>query len=248
MLPSMTEICSCLATLVSSVEDLRVHATRLSSGQDNMGREKWAKLFRPFRSIKLFHIAGDLSTDIVLSLQLFGKRRETLLPALHKLYIREPGPRYAPLREAVVSLMVSRRLSGRRMEAEYERLWDNEAVGPFPRQVTIEMLPDHVLLNIFRHYLYAFPQSWPTLMHVDSRRRRTVLRSPLGLHLRLYCTYGTPVLRTLEYWPPFPLVVNYGGSPMSNPPVPEDEENIMAALEQSDRVASISLTVTNSLL
>ncbi|KAH9175943.1 hypothetical protein EDB89DRAFT_239482 [Lactarius sanguifluus] len=110
------------------------------------------------------------------------------------------------------------------------------------------MLSDDVLLNIFRHYLYAFPQLWPTLTHVDSRWRRTMLNSPQGLHLRLYCTYGTPVLKNLEYWPPFPLAVNYGGSPMSNPPVPEDEENIMAALEQSDRVASISLTVTNLLL
>jgi hypothetical protein len=35
---------------------------------------------------------------------------------------------------------------------------------------------------------------------------------------------------------------------MLNPPAPEDDENIMAALKQSDRVGSISLTVTNSLL
>ncbi len=35
---------------------------------------------------------------------------------------------------------------------------------------------------------------------------------------------------------------------MLDPPAPEDEENIMAALKQSDRVYSITLTVTNSLL
>ncbi|KAH9066562.1 hypothetical protein EDB87DRAFT_436977 [Lactarius vividus] len=248
-LPSMTEICNRLATFLSGVEDLCVLA--LSSGQDNMDCEKWAKLIYPFRGTKWFHIAGDLSTDIVLSLQLSGKRRKTLLPALQKLYIREPGPRHVPLREAVVSLMMSRRLSGHRIEVEYERLRVNELRGtvvPFSRQVTIEMLPDDVLLNIFRHYLYAFPQFWPTLTHVGSRWRRVVLRSPLGLHLRLYCTYGTPVLKTLKYWPPFPLVVNYGGSPMSNLPVREDEENIMAALKQPDRVGFISLTVTNSLL
>jgi hypothetical protein len=34
---------------------------------------------------------------------------------------------------------------------------------------------------------------------------------------------------------------------MLNPPAPEDDENIMAALKRSDRVGSISLTVTNSL-
>jgi hypothetical protein len=35
---------------------------------------------------------------------------------------------------------------------------------------------------------------------------------------------------------------------MLDPPSPEDEESIMIALKQSDRVVSISLTVTNSLL
>ena len=42
--------------------------------------------------------------------------------------------------------------------------------------------------------------------------------------------------------------MNYGGSPLLYPPAPEDEENIMAALKQSDRVGSVSLTITNSLL
>ena len=57
-----------------------------------------------------------------------------------------------------------------------------------------------------------------------------------------------PVLETLSFWPTLPVVVEYGGSPASNPPVPEDEDNIVAALKQSDRVRSISLTVTKTLL
>jgi hypothetical protein len=113
--------------------------------------------------------------------------------------------------------------------------------------MTIEMLSDDVLLNIFRCYQDSSPQLWSALTHVCRRWRRIVLSSPLGLDLRLYCTYGTPVLKALDYWPPFPLVVNYGGSPVLNPPAAEDEENIMAALRRSDRVGSISLTITNSL-
>ena len=35
---------------------------------------------------------------------------------------------------------------------------------------------------------------------------------------------------------------------MLNPPAPEDEDNIMAAFKQSDRVSTIGLTLTNSLL
>jgi hypothetical protein len=109
------------------------------------------------------------------------------------------------------------------------------------------MLSDDILLNIYSHYLDASPQFWPTLTHVCQRWRQIVLRSPLGLRLRLYCTYGTPVLQSLDCWPPFPLVVNYGGSPILNTPDPEDEDNIMAALKQSDRVSSINLIITDSL-
>ena len=112
----------------------------------------------------------------------------------------------------------------------------------------IEMLSDDDLLNIFHHYLHASPQCWHTLTHVCQRWRQIVLASPLGLHLRLYCTHGTPVLKTLECWPPLPLVVSYGGTSILDSPTPEDEENIMAALKQSDRVRCITLTLTSSLL
>jgi hypothetical protein len=60
--------------------------------------------------------------NIVRALQLPDRRRKTVLPALHKLYIPQPGPRHAPLREAVVSFMTSRRLSGHPIAVEYERL------------------------------------------------------------------------------------------------------------------------------
>ena len=109
------------------------------------------------------------------------------------------------------------------------------------------MLSEDVLLNIFHHYLCASQQFWPTLTRVCRSWRQTIFNSPLGLNLRLYCTYGTPVLNTLECWPPLPLIVNYGGSPELDPPAPEDEENIVAALQHSSRVSSISLTVTESL-
>ena len=68
------------------------------------------------------------------------------------------------------------------------------------------------------------------------------------LRLQLFCTHGTPVQKTLHIWPALPIVVEYGGLPKLDPPVPEDEDNIIAALKQSDRVISISLTVTTSLI
>ncbi|KAH9066855.1 hypothetical protein EDB87DRAFT_1588593 [Lactarius vividus] len=114
----------------------------------------------------------------------------------------------------------------------------------------IEKLSDQVLLSIFRYYLDASPRFWPRLVHICRKWRQIVFASQRALHLRLFCTHGTPVLKALDYWPSLPIVVQYGGPLAHDLPALEDEEpeNIMAALRQSDRVCSISLTVTNSLL
>ena len=118
---SMFELCNRLGAFLSGVEDLHIHATRLSSRHDNMDCENWAKLLPQFKGTKWFHLSGNLSTDVVRSLERYRTPHETLLPSLHKLCIREPRPPCAPLREAVVSLMVSRHLSGRFIGIEYER-------------------------------------------------------------------------------------------------------------------------------
>ena len=110
------------------------------------------------------------------------------------------------------------------------------------------MLPDNVLLNIFLLYLRSSPQFWPTLTHVSRSWRNIVYTSPLGLDLRLHCTYGTPVSKTLDCWPALPIVMEYGGPPGLGPPATEDEDNIVAALKHSDRVRTIGLTITGSLL
>ena len=85
-------------------------------------------------------------------------------------------------------------------------------------------------------------------MHTCRKWRRIAFASQGPLRLRLFCTHGTPVQETLHFWPALPIVVEYGGLPELDPPVPEDEDNIIAALEQSDRVISISLTVTSLLM
>jgi hypothetical protein len=105
-----------------------------------------------------------------------------------------------------------------------------------------------VLLEIFRFYLDASPRFWPTLVLICHKWRCIVFASQQDLHLRLFCAPGTPVLKTLNCWPPLPIVMEYGGSLALDPPAPEEEVNIIAALKHSDRVSSISLTVTTSLL
>ena len=110
------------------------------------------------------------------------------------------------------------------------------------------MLPEDILLNIFRQYLDATPRFWPRLAWVCQKWRQIVLTSPLGLDLRLHCTYKTPVLKTLDFWPRLPIIVRYGGVPNLDPPALDDDDNIIAALKEFDRVSSIHLTVTKSLL
>ena len=113
------------------------------------------------------------------------------------------------------------------------------------QQATIDKLSKEVLLEIFRYYLDAYPRFWPRLVHICHKWRCIIFASPRALHLRRFCTRGTSVLKTLEYWPAIPIAVQYGGPQHS---APEDEDNIITALKQSHLVSSISLTVTSSLL
>jgi hypothetical protein len=126
---SMAHMCGQISAVLFSAEDLRIDVTRPSSGQADSDIKQWQALILHFRSTKCLYVAGigDHATNVVHAVQL-SKTRETVLPALHKLRIREPGPRHAPLRQAVVSLMASRWPSGRPI-VEYERLWINEIIG-----------------------------------------------------------------------------------------------------------------------
>ena len=204
-------------------------------------------------------------------------RHGPVLPVLHKLYISQPGPPHAPLMDDIVSFMISRQLSGHPIVVEYENPYNFKelikkisetstmyarspslptnllgvgVVGPFPpsQEVTIEILPEDVLLDIFRHYLGANPHTWHMLGWVCQRWRQIVFTSPLGLNLRIHCTYGKPVLESLDYWPALPIILRYGGILNLGCPSPSDEDNIVAALRYSDRVRIISLTITSTLL
>ena len=85
-------------------------------------------------------------------------------------------------------------------------------------------------------------------MHTCRKWRHIAFASQGALRLRLFCTHGTPVQKNLDCWPALPIVVQYGGLPALGPATPEDEDNIVAALKQSDRVISISFIITKSLL
>ena len=92
---------------------------------------------------------------------------------------------------------------------------------PFTR-ITIDTLPDDVLLEIFDFYSDAVADNqppfvaggrnvplhedfWHTLVHVCRRWRSIVSASTRRLNLQLLCTERRPVKRNI--WPEIPIVI-----------------------------------------
>jgi hypothetical protein len=122
-------------------------------------------------------------------------------------------------------------------------------------------LPDDVLLQIFDfcllsavaydHLQWSSPQvwQWQRLMHVCRRWRLLIFSSPRRLDLYLICKRGTPVRKNLDIWPAFPIVIDYTDHySHTNSVSPNDDDDIIAALEHPDRIRCLKLPVTSSLL
>jgi F-box-like len=117
--------------------------------------------------------------------------------------------------------------------------------------ITFDMLPDDVLLEIFDldldedmyNYIESFEEvRWVRLVHVCRRWRSVVFQSPRRLNLRLLCTPTTPAKDSLDIWPPLPLIIRDIGDFSDKPSM----DNIIAALEHSDRVCEIDLNNISS--
>ena len=130
-------------------------------------------------------------------------------------------------------------------------------MGNSPHIRSIHILDDDSLLNIFYLYRPFFlgeddgifrleggrvpwdqGRWWYRLAHVCQRWRNLILGSPSYFGLSLVCTNGTPVQDMLAHSPPIPLTVDYG---RENGITAEDEEGILLALEQRDRVRHLRL-------
>ncbi|KAI0283856.1 hypothetical protein BC826DRAFT_1109956 [Russula brevipes] len=124
--------------------------------------------------------------------------------------------------------------------------------------VSIHGFPDNVLLEIFDLYVddgeyrdehdVRNADTWHKLVHVCQRWRNLVSTSPRPLNLRLFCTERRPVDEMLEAWPKLPIILSNIWS-STRPSKSSDPDNIIAALEHSDRVCHINLVdVPSSLL
>lgn len=114
--------------------------------------------------------------------------------------------------------------------------------APLEQQVTIVILPDEALLEVFEFYLVGcYREEWFTLAHVCQRWRCLVSASPCRLNLRLVCTGYTPPGEMLGRWPTLPIVIQYTDKSAGS-----RANNIVAALKHKNRVSKIKLcNVTN---
>ena len=115
----------------------------------------------------------------------------------------------------------------------------------------MDFLPDIILLNIFDFWriieypvrLWKSTWKWDRLVHVCQRWRQIVFASPNRLQIQLLCASGTPIKTHLSCWPAFPIILSYSvGEGLSI----SDEYNVLSALEHSNRIGTLDLTVTTT--
>ena len=114
--------------------------------------------------------------------------------------------------------------------------------------MTIDILPDVALLEIFDFCLNAYPRyqedkrsaAWQAVVHVCQTWRNVVFGSPLRLNLRLYCEpRRTPVREMMVVWPELPISVSDDCNKIRDKEKWVD--NIVAVFEHSDRICRLNL-------
>ena len=131
-------------------------------------------------------------------------------------------------------------------------------MGSRPRTASIHILDDDSLLHVFylyRPFLLGEDEGhlarleggterwvrgrwWYKLAHVCERWRYLLFGSAPYLGISLVCTYGTPVADMLAHSPHLPLFIDYCKDLNITA---EDEEQIISALKQRDRVSRVRL-------
>jgi hypothetical protein len=94
--------------------------------------------------------------------------------------------------------------------------------GQLPQPVTIDVLSDNVLLELFNVYLdeyrfrsigntQHFHDGWHTLVHVCDRWRCVVFASPRRLGVQVLYTIRRSAEKMLDIWPALPIAIEVSG-------------------------------------
>ena len=108
-------------------------------------------------------------------------------------------------------------------------------------RVTIDMLPDVALLEIFDFYVdWTGMNAWHTLVHVCRNWRNVVYGSPRRLDLKLHFSPRVRVRKMLNVWPLLPIIMEAHRLEMLGPQL-DRVDNVVAALEHNNRVHQLTL-------
>ena len=112
-----------------------------------------------------------------------------------------------------------------------------------PDLSTINVLPDNILLSVFRYYVADAGdlERWATLARVCRRWRYAMDASADRLNLRLVCTGKSPATGMIGAWPALPIVIKDDGDPTN-----QSAGDIIATLKHSSRVCEVSLPYLTS--
>jgi hypothetical protein len=120
-------------------------------------------------------------------------------------------------------------------------------------QVTIDMVPDVALIEIFDFYMTEAldfdpfqhnredREVWIILAHVCRKWQDIVFGSPSRLNARIFFKPRRSVRVMLDTWPPLPIDIWGYGYDLRRRGV----KNIVAALEHNDRINTIDLTCSS---
>ncbi|KAI9443685.1 hypothetical protein F5148DRAFT_789137 [Russula earlei] len=104
-------------------------------------------------------------------------------------------------------------------------------------RVTINTLPDDLLVEIFHFCVIVVSKNWGivskewhTLVHVCQRWRHVVFASPRRLNVRVVYTGKRPISELLDVWPVLPVVIGCGPTSSNT-----RWENVAVALESEHR-------------
>lgn len=129
--------------------------------------------------------------------------------------------------------------------SSFQRLLSCTGTDQLDQMVTIDVLPDDILLVIFTFHVNHWASCedhWHTLTHVCQRWRCVVFASPLRLNLRLLCTNRRSVKTMLDVLPALPIVIRAmmttgAGTTWGS----RDTTNVIAALEEHNRICEINI-------
>ena len=114
--------------------------------------------------------------------------------------------------------------------------------------MTIDILPDEALLEIFSFYLVEASkhiEPWLPLVHVCRKWRSIIFASPRRLNVGVFYTHRTQVKVMMDTWPNLPIQIS---AHLSYAWRRHGENNVIAALEHSDRICQIQLSGPGSQL